>query len=245
MSESGNAGNSPAFVTTRWSMVCSAATAKSPAQSRALEDLCRAYWRPLYAYVRRTGAAPDDARDLTQAFFARLLERGTLAQARAERGRFRTFLLTALQNFLADKYDQTQALKRGGGVSFLELDTRSVEADYQAEFATGPTPDAVFDRQWAAAVLDRAVARLREEFAAHGRERVFDCLKGFMLVDGEPEQFHAACAAAGITLNNGRVTLHRLRARFPALVREEVAQTVSSGQELEAELRYLLDVLSV
>jgi RNA polymerase sigma-70 factor (ECF subfamily) len=233
-----------AFIATRWSLVCAAADAGSPAQCGAQEELCRAYWAPLYAFARRTGCPPDDARDATQAFFARVIERGILLHARAERGRFRTFLLAAFRNFLADEYDRVQAQKRGGGMEFVEMDTRELEEMCRAEIVTAAPPDAVFDKQWAVTVLERAAARLREEFSGRGRATVFDQLKAFLLHDGEPERFRAACAVAGITLNNGRVTLHRLRERFPALVREEVAQTVRSPEELESELRYLLEVLS-
>ncbi len=234
-----------AFVTTHWSLVCSAADAGSAGQAEALETLCRAYWRPLYAYVRRTGRPPDEARDLTQEFFGRLVQRDLLARARAERGRFRTFLLAVLRNFLADEFDRAQARKRGGGATVIELDTHSIDEPGEAALATAQTPDAVFDRQWALVVLERAAARLRAEFAARGRDGVFDRLKCFLLAEGEAEEFRAACAASGITVNNGRVTLHRLRERFPALVREEVAQTIRSPAELEAELRYLLEVLAV
>jgi RNA polymerase sigma-70 factor (ECF subfamily) len=233
------------FVTTRWSLVCAATEAGAPGQAGALEELCRAYWLPLYAFVRRSGYAPEDARDLTQAFFARLIERDTLARARAERGRFRTFLLAVLRHFLADQHDRTSALKRGGSAVIVELDIPQAEERCRAELTAPGLADAVFDRRWALVVLERAAARLREEFTARGRERVFEELKGFLLAEGDPERFRVACAKAGITLNNGRVTLHRLRQRLPALIREEVAQTVRSADELEAELRYLLEVLSV
>jgi RNA polymerase sigma-70 factor (ECF subfamily) len=234
-----------AFVTTRWSLVCAAAEGASAVHVGALEELCHAYWKPLYAFVRRSGYSPDDARDLTQAFFGRLLERGTLTHARAERGRFRTFLLAVLRNFLADQHDRSKARKRGGGVEFIDFNDPQLEDQCQAQLTASRTPDTVFDRQWAMVVLERASTRLREEFAARGREKVFSQLKGFLLTDVDREKFQEACAQAGITLNNGRVTLHRLRERFPAIIREEVAQTVRSPAELETELRYLLEVLSV
>ncbi len=237
-------GGEGLFVTTRWSVVCAAADVASPTQRAALEELCRAYWQPLYAFVRQSHLS-EDARDLTQAFFARLLERGTVALAREERGRFRTFLLTSLRNFIADEHDRVRARKRGGGIEFLPLDCWQTEDRSQETSTAAESPDSVFDRQWALTVLDRAAGRLRAEFAARGRGPVFDQLKRFLLQDGEKDEFRGACASAGITLNNGRVTLHRLRERFPALVREEVAQTVRTPDELAVELRHLLEVLAV
>lgn len=233
-------GSSPVFVTTRWSVVLSARAGDSPESSRALEDLCRAYWYPLYAHVRRLGHAPADAEDLTQAFFARLLEKRWLAAADQDRGRFRSFLLGSLKHFLANERDRARAQKRGGHVRIVPLDPASGESWLQHEPASTRTPDREFDRRWALALLETVLARLEQEYTAHGKAPLFHLLKGTL--GAAP----AATPAAQLAMSEGamRVAAHRLRRRYRDLLRDEIAQTVATPAEVEAELRHLLAALA-
>jgi len=231
------------FTTTDWSLVCAAAETGSPRQSAALEELCRLYWPPLYAYLRRSGHRPQDAEDLTQAFLARLLERGLLAYACPERGRFRNFLLAALKNFAADARDHATALKRGGNRPPLSLDVAEAERDYRALASPELAPDAVYERTWALAVLDRALTALRAEYAARGREALFDGLKDHVWGEAR-ETIARAGAALGLTETAARVAVHRLRQRFGALLRQQVAETLADPAEVDAELRHLLSIFA-
>jgi RNA polymerase sigma-70 factor (ECF subfamily) len=216
----------------------------SPQSAAALETLCRTYWYPLYAFVRRQGHSPPDAQDLTQEFFARLLEKDYLKAAAREKGRFRTFLVVALKRFLANEWDRVRAQKRGGGQPCLSLDTELAEQRYRVEPIEGATADRVFERRWALTLLDRTMARLREEFAATGKAAEFDRLKACLTA----ERGEIACAeiAAGLAVSEGaaRVAVHRLRKRFREVFREEIAHTVSRPQDIEEEVRYLISVLA-
>mgnify|MGYP003787094741 FL=1 len=225
-------------------MVLSARRPDSPQSAAALETLCRTYWYPLYAFVRRQGHSPPDAQDLTQEFFARLLEKDYLKAAAREKGRFRTFLVVALKRFLANEWDRVRAQKRGGGQPCLSLDTELAEQRYRVEPIEGATADRVFERRWALTLLDRTMARLREEFAATGKAAEFDRLKACLTA----ERGEIACAeiAAGLAVSEGaaRVAVHRLRKRFREVFREEIAHTVSRPQDIEEEVRYLISVLA-
>lgn len=233
-----------AFRTTHWSLVLAARHAPTQASRRALEELCRTYWYPAYAFVRRRVPNPEDAQDLTQGFFARVLETGALLQAEAERGRFRTFLLTLLTRYMGDAADRAAALKRGGGAELIALDAADAEARYALEPVEGATPERLFERQWADALLRRVLARLQAEFDGAGRTGRFDVLKGF-LVGGPREESYAA-AAARLGMSESAVTsgIHRLRQRYGALLREEIRQTVGSDAEVEDEIRHLLSLLA-
>jgi len=225
-------------------VVLSARRPDSPQSAAALETLCRTYWYPLYAFVRRQGHSPPDAQDLTQEFFARLLEKDYLKAAAREKGRFRTFLVVALKRFLANEWDRVRAQKRGGGQPCLSLDTELAEQRYRVEPIEGATADRVFERRWALTLLDRTMARLREEFAATGKAAEFDRLKACLTA----ERGEIACAeiAAGLAVSEGaaRVAVHRLRKRFREVFREEIAHTVSRPQDIEEEVRYLISVLA-
>jgi RNA polymerase sigma-70 factor (ECF subfamily) len=231
------------FATTRWSVVCAAADAASARQPAALEELCRAYWLPLYAFLRQSGHLPEDAQDLTQAFFSRLLERGLLARADPGRGRFRSFLLTALKRFAADAHDHDTARKRGGGQVRLSVDADTAEFGYRALPSRELGPDAVYERSWALAVLDRALITLRAEHAARGRAGVFDALKDHVWGDPGGGTIAEAGAAAGLGEAAARVAVHRLRARFGEILREQIADTLADPADVDAELRHLLAIL--
>lgn len=209
----------------------------------ALEGLCRAYWYPLYAYVRRHGHGIEDAQDLTQDFFARLLERNYLRLADRNRGRFRTFLLTSLKNFLINEWTKANREKRGGGQPLLSLDEAMAESRYDAEPAAGQTPDSVYDRGWAATLLDRALAALRAEFEQSGKLAHFDRLKGYILGERQSPPYAELAVALGMTEGAVRVALHRLSKRYGELLRAEVGQTVSTPAEVNEELRYLVAVI--
>ncbi len=233
------------FNTTQWSVVLAAGETAAPNGREALEQLCRAYWPPVYAFVRRQGRNPDDARDLTQEFFAQFLEKKCVKSADPDRGRFRSFLIASLKNFLVNEWRAAQAEKRGGGQIFISLDEqRDVETRLVAEPADpATTPDRAFERRWALTLLEHVLARLREEFLAAGRQEHFDALKVFVWGDAGADSQGEVAARLGVTPNALGVTVHRLRRRFGELVRAEIAQTVASPAEVDDELRHLMAVL--
>jgi len=211
---------------------------------RALAELCRAYWLPLYVYVRRRGRSHHDAEDLTQAFFADLIDRGALRRADPARGAFRNFLLSSLSNYLHNAHDRATAARRGGDLDHVPIDeggTAGVLAQIEAD---GLTPDRAFDRVWALAVFDRALGRLRQEQEKLGRERWFDRLKPLLQVGPRAGDHEAIAAEFGVTKNVVAVAIHRLSGRYRQLVRDEIAETVDGPEALEAELRRLLESLS-
>jgi len=234
----------PVFVTTHWSVVLSARRKDSPQSAAALETLCRTYWYPLYAYVRRQGHSPPDAQDLTQEFFARLLQKDYLKAAAREKGRFRTFLIVALKRFLANEWDRLRAQKRGGGQPLLSLDTELAEQRYRVEPAEGATAEKIFERRWALTLLDRTMTRLREEFAAARKVGDFDRLKACLTAERGEISYAKIAAALGMSEGTARVAVHRLRKRFREVFREEIAHTVSTPEEIEEEVRYLMSVLA-
>jgi RNA polymerase sigma-70 factor (ECF subfamily) len=202
----------------------------------ALAALCKTYWPALHAYVRRRGVPPHDAEDLTQEFFARLLEHNWIARADARKGRFRSFLLTALKRFLADQWDKARAQKRGGGCAAVPLDSEAP--------GSGTAADQVYDRQWALALLERTMARLRAEFAQAGKLPEFSRLKPFLTAGRNDISYTEAAAATGLGEGAARVAVHRLRKRYRELFRDEIARTVADPSEVDAELRHLITVLS-
>jgi RNA polymerase sigma factor (sigma-70 family) len=230
------------FATTHWSVVLAAGDA-SQAGRDALEQLCCAYWPPVYAYARRAGRSPEDARDLTQGFFARLIEMGSLSRADPERGRFRSFLLGAFKHFLAHERDRVQALKRGGGVQWVRLDPGTEGSGSSGALADSRTPDRAYDERWAAALLERVLGRLRQEFAESGRGELFDTFKAFLV--GQPIQggYTSAASRLGMTEGAAKMTVTRLRDRYRRLLRAEVAQTLVNAYDVDDELRQLLAIL--
>ena len=216
------------------------AQAKGSAKSsEALETLCRTYWYPLYAYARRAGHSPADAEDLTQSFFARLLEKDYLQSAAREKGKFRTFLLVALKRFLANEWDRQHAQKRGGFTPVVSIDQDQAESRFAAEPSHNVQPDVLFDRQWALTLLDQAMARLQQEYAATGRAKLFETLRSLLVKDESASPYAEIAARLNLTEPAVKMAVHRLRTRYREVLREEIAQTVSSAAEVEEELRHL------
>ncbi|MBI2928084.1 MAG: sigma-70 family RNA polymerase sigma factor [Verrucomicrobia bacterium] len=232
------------FATTRWTVVLAAREGEGTQAREALETLCRAYWYPLYAFLRRDGQSPEDAEDLTQAFFARLLERNYLAQVGREKGRFRSFLLATLKHFLCDEHDKERAQKRGGGSEVISLDAASAEERYQLEPADERSPDKLFERRWAMTVLDQAAARLREIYAAEGKAILYDELKPFLSGDKNVPPYAEVATRLGLGEGAVKSAIHRLRLRQRELIREQVANTVSTAAEIDDEIRHLIAVLA-
>ena len=231
------------FATTRWDLVLVSAETEAPGADEALGDLCRTYWRPLYAFVRRRGYSPADAEDLVQTFFAQFLQDRAVKKADPLRGRFRTFLLTSLQNFLANEWDRANAAKRGGKFQFVAFDQLASEERDALDATDAASPEIAFDVRWARAIVDSALHHLRAEAEAHGKEQVFDELKIFLTAAGATS-YEDAAIRIGIPLNAVKTPIHRLRGNFRTVVRREVARTVSSPAEIDEELRYLRAVLA-
>jgi RNA polymerase sigma-70 factor (ECF subfamily) len=230
------------FQTTSWSVLRRAAGPSTDARE-ALSRLCEAYWPPVYALIRRRGHAPADAEDLTQSYFARFLEKGYLHDFRPEAGRFRTFLRASVGHFLANEWDRDRALKRGGGRVLLSLDAATAEERLRLEPVDRLTPETVFERQWAAAVLARCLERLRREQAAGGGAGRFERLKAFLASDGAEAGYAELARDLGIGEPAVRVAVHRLRQRLAAVLREEVLETVSDPREVDEEIRWLLEAV--
>jgi len=231
------------FATTHWTVVLGARESGSPDAEAALEALCRSYWGALYAYVRRSGRSPADAADLTQAFFVSFLERCSLKAVDPSKGKFRSFLLKALNHFLADEWRRDHALKRGGSHTRLSLDTEDWESRFGRDLRSEQTPELLFERRWALALFARALDRLRVEFTGAGRSEEFDHLKEFLTQPSHKGAYSAVATQLGMEEGAVSVRVHRLRKRYRELVREEVARTVSTPGEVEEELRHLLAVL--
>jgi RNA polymerase sigma factor (sigma-70 family) len=232
------------FATTHWSTVLAAGESASPGSGEALEKLCRTYWFPLYAFVRRQGKAPEDARDLTQSFFERLIEKHYLKDLLQEKGRFRTFLLTTFKGFLCDQFDRATAAKRGGGIRFVPLDALDAEAQFDEAAAASTSPEATFDRAWAEAVVQSGVERLRAEFEAAGRESLFRELKGYLSRPADRASYTEVAQRLGMTADAVAMAVVRLRRRYRAMVRAAVANTVATPAEIDGELRYLVELMA-
>ena len=228
------------FATTHWSVVLAARDRASPRSREALETLCQTYWYPLYAFVRRRGTSPEESQDLTQEFFARLLEKESLRHVDPSRGRFRSFLLTAFKNFMADEGRRARAQKRGGGQIPVSIDLRTAEGRYVKEPEDQRTPEKIYERRWALILLGRTVDRLGEEYARAGRERLFERIKGYLT--GQAISVPYARVAQELDMNEVtvKVAVHRLRRRYRALLLAEIGQTVGTEEEIEAEVQHLI-----
>ena len=230
------------FPTTRWTLVVAAGDPQRKEARSALISLCETYWYPLYAYLRRGGHSADEAQDLVQEFFVRVLQGRYLDRADPEKGRFRSFILTSLKFFVADQGDRQRAQKRGGG-AIVPLEISGGEERYQREPAHDETPERIFERRWALSLLDRVVGRLRDEFVQHGRPEHFERLKVFLL--GQSDAPYAPLAREMNTSEGAlKVAIHRLRKRYRELFRQEIASTVANPAEVESELRYLAATLA-
>ncbi len=232
------------FPPTRWSVVLAAKDAASPEGAKALEELCRIYWHPAYFFLRRQGRSPEDAEDLTQGFFASILNRGSLATVEEARGRLRSFLLVALKRFAAGEYERAMMQKRGGGIPHVSIDAQTAEERYVAEPSTQLTPELLFERQWAVTLLDSVLKKLRAEYARDGRESVFDALKERLSADGDPASLGSVAAAIGMNEGAVKVALHRLRLRYRRILNEQIALTVGSPEEVQEEIMHLFTVFS-
>ena len=233
------------FPTTRITLIHAASGGSGPHAHEALSALCRAYWYPIYAYVRRLGYSPDDAEDLTQGFFTRVLEKHYLRDFHRERGRFRSFLLASLKHFVANERDRARAVKRGGVNSPLPLDDvlHGAAQRYSLEPRDSTTPERVFERQWALAVLEKVQHQLREESAASGRLALFDRLKALLLGESNEAGYRALAVELDMTEGALKVAIHRLRQRFKQTLREEIAHTVVHPDDVKDEIRYLMAAL--
>ncbi len=228
------------FATTHWTVVLAAGKGSTPQSDHALEELCRTYWYPLYAYVRRRGYTHEDAEDLTQGFFARFLERNYLEGLTSEKGRFRAFLLASLKHFLANEWDRAHRQKRSAPTPNLSLDWQSADSRYQINVPDDLTPDKIYDREWALALLEHVITRLRDECAAGEQSQLFDKLKPFLTVDKAAVPYAEAAAELNLAEGAVRVAVHRLRKRYRGLLRDEITQTLSDPAQVEEEMRTLL-----
>jgi DNA-directed RNA polymerase specialized sigma24 family protein len=232
------------FATTHWSVVLAAGHENSSDSSVALETLCRAYWYPIYVYVRRKGRGPDDARDLTQEFFAQLISKEHLRLADRQKGKFRTFLLAMLDHFLAREWSRAHRQKRGGDFQFISLDEHTAEERYRQEPADKDTPEKRFLRQWALAVLEQTMTALERECETNGKGALFREARGLLSGERDGQAYPAISERLGMGHGAARVAVHRLRQRYGELLRSEIAQTVETAEEVDEEMRCLLAALS-
>ena len=242
--ETSTVGKGEWFATTHWSVVLAAKAEDSAQAMKALEKLCRGYWYPLYAYVRRRGYSEHDAQDLTQGFFAHLLRKEGFRAAMPGRGKFRSFLLVSLNHFLADEHDRQQAQKRGGGQTVLSFDTEEAEQRYQLEPRHQETPEKLFERQWAVAVLNNALLRLEQEFVVAGKQGLLTELRPFVIEDSASRTYAQAATSLGMSEAAVKKAAQRMRQRFQEVLREEIGHTVADSSEIDEELRHLWNALA-
>lgn len=235
---------SPVFATTHWSVVTSAGDAFTEQATIALERLCQTYWSPLYAYVRRWGRDADSARDLTQSFFAQLIEKRRLTHADRERGRFRTFLLGAMENFLRNEHDRARALKRGGGCEVISLEQQEAEERVLYAAPESLTPERLFEKRWASRLIEVVLERLRTEYVAGGQADLFDRLEPHLWGDATSVPYAQLADELNLSLSALKSTTHRLRQRCRELLREEIAHTVATVADIDAEIRHLMATFS-
>ena len=246
MQRPGDGGSPPErFATTRWSAVLAAgARGGGPASREALCELCESYWYPLYAYVRRRGFDPERAQDLTQGFFARMLEKNGFADADRNRGRFRSFLLGCLKHYLTKEADRVRTKKRGGGRTTVSFDLIDAEGRYRLEPSHERTPERVYQRRWAMVLLERVLANLREQYARAGKRPLFESLQRVLTHDPDVAGYREIAHGLGMNESAVKVAVHRLRKRYQELLRREVGQTVDSERDVDAEIRELMQALA-
>lgn len=231
------------FTATRWSVVLAAGQSTGLEREKALQQLAQSYWFPLYSYIRRKGHPADEAEDLTQGFFSHLLEKQTLAKADQDKGRFRAFLLTVLKHYISDEWKKSHTLKRGGQRKFVQMDAQQAEGFYSLAPVDPITPEKLFDRNWAMALLTLVMTRLGEHYAQKGQTDLFIAIKGS--IDGSAGDLSYADIGAKLNMTEAAVktAAHRLRKQYRDILREEIAQTVSSEDEIDDEIRFLMDTL--
>lgn len=232
------------FPATQWTVVLAAGGTPSPESAAALERLCSSYWYPLYAFVRRSGHSPPDAEDLTQEFFARLLEKNIVAGADQQKGKFRTFLIITLKRFLANAWDRQHAQKRGGFQTVVSIDHDLAESRYGAELAHHEQPDVIFERQWAVTLLEEVMTRLQAEYTATDRKRLFDHLRPCLTKDEAALPYAEIGRLLDLTEAAVKMAVQRLRNRYRELLREEIGRTVTSPDEIEGEIEYLFSIFA-
>ena len=232
------------FATTSWSQVLAVRDGSPTESRRALAALCDAYWYPLYAFVRRQGCDAEEARDLTQAYFAQLLEKDYLKDVDPSEGRFRAFLKVSVKHFLSKERDKEHALKRGGQATTISLAAEDAEGRYRFEPVDDFTPEEIFERRWALTVLERVLGKLRQEFSEAGKEEEFDRLKGFLTGEEPRVPYRQVASELGISEGAVKASVHRLRQRFGSLLREEIGETVAHPDQVDDEVRHLLGVIS-
>lgn len=236
-------GGAAEFVTTHWSVVVGAARRDSPEALAALDKLCRTYWYPIYVFVRRKGYTSHEAEDLTQEFFARLIQGRDLEVVRREKGRFRSYLLVSLKHFLVNEWKRGQSQKRGGGQKLVPLDLVLAEEVYAAESGGVPTPEHAFERRWALTLLETVLRRLQAECADSEKGRLFECLREYLSSETPSRSQEAIATELGMSEGAVKQAVHRLRRRYRELLREEIAQTVATVGDVEDELRHLISLL--
>jgi RNA polymerase sigma-70 factor (ECF subfamily) len=242
--ESGVVQQSPVFASTHWSVVLGAGDTRSPQAEAALTRLCQTYWLPVYAFVRKRGHSPEQAQDITQAFFANFLEKQHVTKANRERGRFRSFLMTSVENFLRSENDRSHAQKRGGGRRLISLDEQDAESRYLCEPTTEMDPAKAFEERWAATLLGTVLSRLQAEFGATGRGDLLEALQEHLWGDTDSTPYPELAERFGLTLANVKITAHRLKQRYRQLLREEIAHTVALPSQIDDEIRHLMQVVS-
>lgn len=240
MSAQGAQAQNPAFAGTRWSLVARAAADDTEVAGKALSELCAIYWYPLYAFVRRSGRDHHAAEDLTQGLFLRLIDKKGLAHADPEKGKFRTFLMSSMKNFMSNQHARATAQKRGGNAPHLSIDMARAEGRYDCEPIDSVTPQALYERAWALTTLQAALDDLRTEYESRGKNEVFEALHDHIIAGARPVPHAETADRLGMTEGNVKVALHRMRRRFGEFLRLQVAQTVESEEDIDAELRYLL-----
>ena len=233
----------PAFVTTHWSVVLTAGRSDTTQAHNALAKLCQTYWHPLFAYVRRRGHSPEDAQDLTQSFFAHLLEHNAVSTVSPDKGRFRSFLLASLNHFLSDEWDKARAQKRGAG-KVVSLDTESAETWLRQQPSENLSPEKAFELRWAITLLEQVYQRLEEEHRQQGKAELFDALRTTLAGPGNSAPYAELASRLGMNEGAVKAAVHRLRQRYRALLRQTISETVGSEAEVEEELRYLLRTLA-
>ena len=232
------------FQTTRWTLIKVAGASPTTDSRDALATLCQTYWRPVYAFIRRKGHDPETSQDLTQGFFTLLVEKNYLLDADRQRGRFRSFLLIAVKHFLANEWDREHAQKRGGGREPISIDTVEAESWYLPAMVEEATPESLFQRRWALSLLEHVMARLRAEFALAGKAEQFEKLSVFLNQDAGETRYKELADEMGLSTGALRMSVHRLRRTYRRLLREEIAQTVSTPEETDEEIRFLLSTLT-
>jgi RNA polymerase sigma factor (sigma-70 family) len=232
------------FATTHWSLVLAAGDSSSPQHEQALSILCKNYWFPLYAYLRRRGHNTHNAEDYTQMFFAQMLEKRYLRKVDPEPGRFRSFLLTAMKHFLANEYDRAHTLKRGGGKKHLSLDFQNAEDQYAREPCHHLSPEKLYEKSWALTVLERTMTRLEADYSDMNKQKLFGCLKVYLGAEGSSIPYRDVALELGMTEGAVKVSVHRLRKRCQELLRDEIAQTITRRDQVDEELQSLFSALS-